>query len=469
MKNTIKFIAVSALLFFSANSKAEYLILNDGTVIKGKIDSSDQTSVVILKDGAVEEQTVDAISISKRISKPLHIEKLKIYKTDNTSVEAYCVDYDQTFYTFRKELNRTDEIKIPVKDILYFDSKLAPLNISAGQAKGAIHLKWTSSGAETKSFRIYYKRKSDASYISAGETAKEEFVIQGIESGTEYELLVRSSTSENFESFPGKAILLATVNQPPDKPGAVSRKDTGNSNAIVLTWGKSADSDGSVKGYNIYRKSGKDYDKAGSSENTEYSYGIKNPVPGQSFMIRAFDDKNLESEGAESENFFVKYYEVRADLGYLTASGDLADLFDTGICGLLTFSLNNYYLYGLSLGFQTGYYAFSSGKEFEHFSYRSFYAVPLLANAGYRYSITDYIYLEPSIGLGYCYAGIEYKDELDRSVSSTEFTPMVKAGISASWILNNINIGIGVYYSDIIESDAQLASIMIGLGAGYMF
>lgn len=468
MKNLVKSLISAGIVFmYSSALFAEYIILKNGTVIKGKIESSDQSSAVIAETTG-EKKILTPDAIDKIITKPLYLEKLIIYKTDKTSFEAYCVDYDQNSYTFRKELKNSDELKIPAGEILYFESKLAPSGLAPEMKYGAVNLKWSDVNEKIKTYRVYNRKKGDAAYTLSGETDKPEYIIQGLESGTEYEILVRSVTQNGFESFPGKALSLTTVNLPPDRPGAVTEKFSSGSE-IAITWGASKDKDGIVKGYNVYTKSGSGYEKIGSTDKTEYSYRVKNPLAGAAFMVKAFDDKGLESDGAESGIFSVNYYEVKAEFGYLTASGDLADLFSSGYCGILSFTLNNYYMHGLTFGAETGYYTFSKGKEFETFDYQSFYAIPLMVKAGYRYAFMENFFFEPSIGLGYTYAGLEYKDEAGGSVSKTEFTPIVKAGVSVSYVFNNINAGAGVYYTDIIEADAHLSSIMVSLGAGYMF
>ena len=469
MNKTIRFLVLSAILLFSVNANADYIILNDGTIIKGKIESSDQTSAVIVKEGTTEKVTITSDKINKKITKPVLLEKLTIYKTDNTVLDAYCVDYDQSFYTFRKEINNPDEIIIPVKDVLFISSRLNPPNITFESAPGTVKLKWASANEKIKLYRIYYKKKTVTPYMLAGESDKNEYIIQNLEAGTDYEVIVRSVTEDGFESFPGKAASFTTVNLPPDKPGSVSKKDVPGSNNFILTWNRSKDRDGSVKGYNIYKKSGSGYVKAGTSDTTEYTGKKSSPAVIQKYQIKAVDDKGLESDGVESESFYIKYYEVKADIGYLIPSGDLADLFGSGFSGLLSFSVNNYFLYGLTFGLETGCYTFGSGKKFENYTYESFYAVPLLMNGGYKFVFIDSIVVEPSIGLGYCFAGIKYKGAEGENISSTEFTSIVKAGVSVSYVMGKMNAGAGVYYSDIIESEKQLGSIMISLSAGYMF
>jgi len=446
---------------------AELVLLKDGTVINGKIESTDQSTVVIVESTG-EKKTLTPDTIAKVITKLLYIEKLKVYKTDNTSFYAYCVDYDLNTYTFLKDLTNAEELKIPAGEILYFESKLTPVGLTSEMKEGTVNLKWSDVNEKIKSYRVYNRKKGDAEYTLSGETDKAEYSIRGLESGTEYEILVRSMTQDGFESFPGKAFSVTTINLPPDRPGIVTEKSS-SGREIVITWGESKDKDGTVKGYNIYKKSGTGYEKIGSTDKTEYNCKVKNPLAGHSFMIKAFDDKGLESEGRASGTYSVRYYEVKTDIGYLTASGDLGDLFGAGYCALLLFSINNYYINGLSLGVQTGYYTFSSGREFKNYNYQGFYAVPFMVNAGYRYGFMERFTVEPSLGLGYTFAGLEYKDETGASVSETEFTPIVKAGVSLLYNLDKINISAGVFYTDIIETDAHLSSIMVSLGAGYMF
>jgi len=468
MKIRIKFY-LFLVLFLTNNLYADYLILNNGNTIKGKIESSNQINTIIINDDTGEKQIIPIQHIQKTIIKPIYIEKLSIHKTDKTIIEAYCVDYNQTSYTMRKELNSSEEIVISLQDILYVGTKLNPINITSEIKESSILLKWSAPHNLINSYKIYHKTNTETEYKLSGVTDKTEYLVEGLTGNTEYTFLIRSITDEGFESLPGKPINITTLNSQPDKPGTIIRKESTANDEIITNWGPSKDSDGTIQGYNIYLKSGSEYKKIASTEKKEYSFNIKNPLTQITLQIKAIDDKNLESEGIESEAFYIQYYDIKADIGYLIPSGELADLFDSGLSGLLSFNVNNYYIYGLSLGMQSGYYTYNSGKKFNNYNYQSYTVIPLIVNTGYKYFLGEKLYLEPSVGFGYSYAELEYKDGNNKTISSNEFTPIIKAGMSISYNIEDFNIGLGVYYSDIIESEANLSSIMINLSYEYMF
>jgi len=132
---------------------AELVLLKDGTVINGKIESTDQSAVVIVESTG-EKKTLTPDTIARVITKPLYIEKFKVYKTDNTSFAAYCVDYDQNNYTFLKDLTNAEELKIPAGEILYFESKLTPAGLTSEMKEGVVNLKWSDVNEKIKSYKV---------------------------------------------------------------------------------------------------------------------------------------------------------------------------------------------------------------------------------------------------------------------------------------------------------------------------
>ena len=466
-KSLIKFYILSALLLITSSIYADYLILNDGSIIKGKIESSDQASVIIIKASKNQKQTVQMRNIQMIITKPLYLEKLTVYKTDRSTVSGYCVDYDESVYTIRKKINRPEKLRILKKDILYSDSKLNPENVASSTADDSIKLKWTSPVEAVKSYRIYFKTKNETDYGLSGETDKMEYLIAGLEGSTKYDIMITSVTTDGFESLPGKPIEISTTNRPSFKPGCVFMKETSLiDDSITATWRQS--SDGQVKGYNIYHKTNDDYIKSENTDKTEYITGIKGTQTKQSFFIKAFDNKSLESPGTFSEPYSIDYIEIKCKAGYLFSSGDFSDLFDSGLAGLISISTDNYYQHGPSVGAETGFYYFNNGKNYKNFSYNRFYAVPLMIDLGYSYTFYDNFFIEPSLASGYSFVGIEYKDE-NGSVSSIEFTPVVKAGFSLSHIIDNMDMGCVISYILIIEKNTQAGFTMLELNAGYMF
>lgn len=402
MNNRIKLI-ISGIIFLTNSALyAENIILNDGSIVKGKIESRDNVSILITAEGTDQKQTIMVNNILKIITKPIYIEKVVIHKKDGISAEGFIVDYDDSGYTLRGNLINPEEVTILKQDVLYIDSRLNPVNIAVESTAGNILIKWSNPGVDVKGYRVYFKLKADAAYKLSGETDKKEYNITGLDNATGYEFLITSLTNDGFESLPGKAVILNTNEQTADKPESVSKQN----------------------------------------------------IPG--------DDNSTKISGSKDSEFKV-------DFGYAVPTGSFADLFDSGYYGLISLISNNGHMFGLSYGIQTGFYTFSSGNHYKNFNYNDFYAIPVIIDAGYKFIFFKNLSLEPSIGLGYCFAGMDYKDQNNISVSSKEITPIIKAGLSISYLFANINVGLGVYYSDIIESDTQLNSIMLNLSAGHMF
>ncbi len=466
MKNLISFLIVSVLIFSTQILNADYLILKDGTHLKGSIVNTNKDFTSIKSDGS-EVQEVPTPNILKVIRKPLYLEKLKIYKSDNTVFDAYCVDYDPHSYTFLKELTDDKDIVVPASEIMYFESALNPSNISFKLSTASVSIKWESPVKSVKSYRVYFRKKGEDNLDLARETEKLQFVLENLIGGLEYEFLVRSVNDDGFESFPGRSVSFTTINQPPTRPGPISIKKSSGKD-ILLSWGKSQDIDGTVDYYNVYTKTGSSSKQIGKTKETKYNYSPRSLFQRHIFSIKAEDNAGLESEERFSDPYSSKYYSVRLEAAYLQPSGDLEHLFDPGKALLITATMNNYYMHGLSIGLQGGYYSFTSGKQLGVNSYDSYYAVPLMVYGGYKFGISETIYVEPSISSGFCFAGLEYKNN-GISRTATAYNPIIKAGIAAVYVIDNIEFGAGLYYSSILESNARLNSMLMSLSAGYMF
>jgi hypothetical protein len=453
------------LIAFPSHLFADYIFMKDGTFKKGRIEERHENSIVFMSEGSQEKATIKADKIRRIVQKPLVYDKVMIHKNETTKAEGWLVDYDENGYTFRTDQNKDDEFHISMNEVLFFETAITPKNVTGKTTTTNIQLQWSEPETKVQSYKIYYKLKGTGLFQTAGDAKTTNYTITGLKGNTSVDIIVKSVTSEGFESLPGKALKISTLNSPPSKPGEI--RTSIDKRIVSIYWKKSDDDDGSIKGYSIYHGNRTSKEKLENTNKLEFSYLINNPANRNQFTIRAIDDMEAESEPAITDEIYLHYFYISAGAEFVSPMGGFSNLYDAGWGMIISTSVNNYLLYGLTFGVEAGYYSLNSGKYFNNNDYNSITLIPFIIYGGYKINIFDRITLEPSVGIGYCYAAMDYINSKNK-VKDSEITPYYKTGLRFLHQWGSISAVFGLFYSGILEKDKTWNLLIVNMGIGWM-
>ena len=210
--------------------RGEYLFLKDGPILQGKILRESGSGVTMkLADG--KTRTVPRVDILRILYTELYMGKVYVQKTDGSGMELYQVDEDTNSYTFRKDLNRADEIKIPRGDVLFIARK-NPSGLTGTPDKEYIDLAWRPPYNQVRGYKIYIREGRDGPFKLLDTTSSLKYRVKGLKARVLYTFKVTAIDRENYESLPSNEIFLTSGNNPPTPPKNVhvslNRADDGS-------------------------------------------------------------------------------------------------------------------------------------------------------------------------------------------------------------------------------------------------
>ena len=325
-------VLIFAIVLVSSQGRSEYLFKKDGSIIDGKITAETAKNVTIRKaDGKAEQ--VNRADIMRILYTRLYMGKVFIRLTTGKILDGYMVDEDQETYTFRKELYRPEEFTLQRNKVLFL-VRSNPTDLEAKADKRYIALKWSPPFVAPKSYKIYAKSAADREFRTVGTTGSTSYRITGLRSNTPFRIYVTAVDREDKETLPSDEIGVTTLNAPPDAPGGVSLKcqaDRISGKLIaVLSWNASADIDGTVTGYRIYRNIESGYGRLAESKTTGYTAAGLNPDLNHRFLVRAVDDRGDESSDSGVVSTRTRGLEISASAAFFAPLGNLTDLADPG-------------------------------------------------------------------------------------------------------------------------------------------
>lgn len=92
------------------------VFIKDGSILEGKI-ISDKGNVVKINLLSGKQMDIKRGDIIRILNTEEHKQKQYIYKTDGKVIQAFIVDEDSTSYTYRKDYDSPDEVKVLKSDI----------------------------------------------------------------------------------------------------------------------------------------------------------------------------------------------------------------------------------------------------------------------------------------------------------------------------------------------------------------
>lgn len=438
-------LASASLLFASITEQplsAEAVFLKDGSIIEGTIISDGAVSVTIRTEDKKTRQ-IQRSSIMRILYTELKLGKIYVQKRDGKGIVAHLVDEDRESYTFRRELFSPEEFTLKRNEVLFMAEK----NPSGLQPDGEIgtdrvSLKWLPPYDPVKKYKLFIKKKHSDKYEPADTTGSTSATIKNLSSNTEYFMIVTAIDSAGNESEPSNELKFKTKNLPPDKPqGIIRESDNGR---ISLRWDESKDSDGKVKGYNIYNIDDKSKSKIAAVKRPEYT--VPDNVSAYKLAISAEDDLGGESERVRV--LMPLQLVVSAAPSVFVLTGDLGEMFGPGYGGMLNIGLRNFMFQNFEAGINSGYFVFK-GKEEKNTD--SMTMLTTAAYAGYHLLIGDWFSLFPFAKLGGSYSSVKYTS-LAVEKEKTIIDPIAAAGIALTASSDRFTFSIGAGYGFLYES-----------------
>jgi fibronectin type 3 domain-containing protein len=322
-----------------------------------------------------------------------------------------------------------------------------------------------------------------AGYRLAGRTSESVFQIKGLRDNTQYGAIVTSVDNTKDESGPGTEISFNTGVSRPDYPYPVTlKKDMSKDRKeldALITWGEVKDPFRRIAAYRVYRKEGKEFKLAGTTEKTSFAVKKLQPDRKETFTVRAVDVRGLESEDSyPASTGLLRYINISARAGCVVPLRDMAKLYRPGWGAELSVTVENLFFPGIGMGVETGY-SWMKGKT--NFA-RETSIVPFMLGMSYRYQPARWFAVAPLISFGGALTMADMKRMFGRfgTIETLYLFPeystrrevelMFSAGVNALFIIKKTAlIQAGARYSGIIEKKGIRDYVSITLGAGVTF
>ena len=456
------------LLAFYLPLSAEYIFLKDGSIHKGNIISDSAGSVTII-DAAKKRRAFKRSEVIRILYTELTMGKMLVQKKNGESFTAYMVDEDRDSYTFRNELYKNVEFKVPRLDVLFLAER-NPSGLKGEADTDRIELSWYHPYDKMEKYNIYTKNSKKDKYTLRETSRRNSYTLEDLPSNTRFFIVVTGIDSKGDETPYSNEIEVTTKNIKPDEPSEIVYSIS-SAGVRSLSWKPSVDPDGRVERYRIYGIDGADKKLLGETKNERFNVQGENSFG--KLYVAAVDDKGDESELSRAQ-MAGRFKLVSFYPGVIFPMGKLADIAGGGFGGAFSYSFNNYYMNGLSMGIDAGFYYLTGKDSYDKIRKETAYSLlaPLMLTAGYRFEITETVSVKPYLtaGIGLIYSDYTSIDQIsDEYKDETLFDagPAAGAGVEFLWrygYSSYISIrGSGVYLAGSDEG------IFVEAGIGFVY
>ena len=435
MKSIYRYLLISLLfLVYTPQLSAEYIFLKDGSIHKGSIISDSATSVVII-DEAKKRLTFKRGEIHRILYTELTKGKMLVQKKNGESFTAYMVDEDRDSYTFRNELYKNTEFKVPRLDVLFLAER-NPSGLKGEADTESIKLSWYHPYDKMDKYNIYTKKSKKDKYTLRETSRRNSYTLEDLPSNTRFFIVVTGVDSKGDETPYSNEIEVTTKNIKPHEPSETVYTIS-SAGVRSLSWKPSVDPDGRVERYRVYGIDGDDKKLLGETKNERFDVRGENRFG--KLYVATVDDKGDESDLSRAQ-MAGRYKLVSFYPGVIFPMGKLADIAGIGFGGVFSYSLSNYYVNGLVAGIDLGFYYLTGRDSYEELRKETDYSllVPLMFSVGYRFDVTERISVKPYLtaGAGFIYSDYTSIDQIsDEYKDETLFDagPAAGAGIEVLW------------------------------------
>ena len=423
------------VLFVTLPLSAEYLFLNDGSIIKGRIIAETPGRITFRSDEDKKVTRYPRADVMRVLYTEINMGRVYVQLRTGEVHRVFMVDEDRTTYTFRKKLYEPEEFKVKRENVLFMAER-NPTGLTGGEPEvDRIELEWLPSFEDMRYYNVYYKKKGE-DYGDPQKSRDEKYTLRGLDSNTEYTVKVTGYAGSGDETTASNEFTFVTANRPPDSPPGFTIKED-ESGSVKMSWEPATDEDGEVVEYRVYAIKDGERDLLKKQKNTEYV--IKTETGYERFTVTAVDDMGAESDAA-SVSLLSGSYSLGITAGIIYPMGNFADLAGMGYGGTLTFTRHDLFMPGLEAGVSAGFYYLTGAENKEsqiRETDRSFF-VPAGLNIGYRIKTSDTLSLVPYMTAGFAFWYISYKKydpiaEETKDESLSEFGPAAGAGFGVEY------------------------------------
>ncbi len=189
---------------------AEYVFINDGSIIEGTIESDSATAVMIRTTDKKQKQILRK-NIMRILYTELRMSKIYIQKRDGEGLVAFMVDEDRVSYTFRKDLYKPEEFVLNRTDVLFISEKNpSGLKVTGEIGTNSVSLAWLPPYDAVKQYNVYITKNKSGKYEVIGSSKDKSITLKNLSSNTTYYLIVTSVDMENYESTPSNELKITT-------------------------------------------------------------------------------------------------------------------------------------------------------------------------------------------------------------------------------------------------------------------
>ena len=453
------FIFMLLVLVSEKSLMAEAVFLKDGSIINGNI-ISDAAGSLTLRLADKKTKQIPRSDIMRILYTELKMGKIYIQKRDGKGIVAYMVDEDRESYTFRLDLYKPEEFNLKRSAVLFIAEK----NPSGLQTDGEIgtdrvSLLWEPPYDKVKNYNIYIKKNDKDKYELVESTGSKSAALKNLSSNTNYFIIVTSIDSDDYESPPSNELQVKTKNLAPSVPEGIVRDVKGNK--IIVKWNESKDTDGKLKGYNIYNRDERDKGMIAAVKIPEYTL----PENISIFKLEISSVDDLDMESSKVRVLVPLQLIVSAAPAMMVLAGDLGDMFKYGYGGVLNIGLRNIMLQDFEAGLSFSYFTLP-GKEEMNTDRLNF--IPVSVHAGYHLWMSNWFSFFPFMKIGVAYSIVTYTD-LTGDTDKTITDPVAAAGLALTANTDNYTFSIGGDYGIIYESAGVKPFYEGFLSCGVMF
>ena len=396
--------------------------------------------------------------------------KLKNGKEFSTNLVAD--DWDK--YTFRNNLDKTEEFNAKRTDVLYITERF-PSRLSGEGRYTDISLKWAQPYDRVNHYNIYLKKNTDANYKIADTTGFNSINLSGVDSNAKYSIKVTGVYDNKTETPSSEEIIVSTLNRPPFKPEnlKLTQMKTGET---IIEWKPSRDPDGTVIKYKVYKVIKNKTEPAGEINATAFQITGEKGI--ERILVSAVDNNGSESDTASKRLNQDDSFSFTFTPGIMLPIDTFAGMFDAGYGGNISFMWQNLFVQGYALGFELGYYYFPGRKGTIRISGQQIHWMHLATAAvktGYVHKFNSFLFITGTVSVGAAYMDTSYTASDYQTLVQTEkvsrgVDPLATLGVSLDFMLSsNFFLGINAGYGLFFETKAAYQFFTFGVNIGARF
>lgn len=487
MKNKVFYLVIFIIGLFLSSSClfAEFIFTNDGMIYEGTIVSDKSNAIVLRKKSDGKRMRINQNNVMRVLYTNLYMGKIYVVKSYGKTVSCYMVDEDRDSYTFRKELYKPEEFKIPREDVLFIArGNPSRLKVKGESQSDKVFLEWHPPYPKTISYNIYIRKDGEKEFKLYGISKKRNAVILNLQPSTRYFAKVTAVNMQQEESESSNEIKFTTSNSAPSSPKKAILKNISSSKKepqYQVSWNQSVDVDGDVIAYRIYINDENGLKLVDEIKNSnpkdDMKYTFNKGTIGNNIYISAVDNKNSESDKLKIYVGKRKEFDLAASMIGVFPLGELQHLSDAGVGLNMRADFSNFLFnhFELGLNFQNVFFLPKEEYNEKYNDINNFSITTLSLYTGWSFYFLGKIRVMPLVHGGGTLLYLDY-DHFVLSSSNVEnekqimIRPIASVEIATRYDYSeNIFFESSFSATCIFGNEENYYYLGILLGAGYRF